>query len=159
MPLLDLAAGNNGPNAGTVENALPWVTTVAMTTHSRNMRESVRLLGRLFTGDNYFLGGMYDSASALTVLGDDAAVSKAKVSSARRCRRDALSTWTIKGKVVVSVVVSLYVNVGLNRLLLACNTHLDTRRACQFLHSLRRNWVMCEILGNPMIFMLSCAGV
>lgn len=96
------AAGNNGPNAGTVENALPWVASVAMTSHSRSMRASVRLLGRLFPGDGFFLGGLYDSAApALAVLGDDAAVSKAKVPLARRCRRDALSTWMVKGKVVV----------------------------------------------------------
>ena len=45
------AAGNAGPGSQTVDNAMPWETTVAAGTHDRSSRKSVTLGdGRTFTG-------------------------------------------------------------------------------------------------------------
>ncbi len=92
------AAGNGGPEPGTVGNTAPWVTTVAAST-SHLYQGAVRLPD----GSSY-VGAMTADATvsdARVVLAADAAADGAEPSSAARCEEGTLDARLVQDAVVV----------------------------------------------------------
>ena len=92
------AAGNAGPDASTVDNNSPWVTTVAATT-------AHRLEGTVKLGDGTLLKGASFSTTEVpataAILGDAAADSGVAAEDARVCLQDSLDPAKVSGKIVV----------------------------------------------------------
>ncbi len=92
------AAGNDGPQAGSVGNTAPWVTTVGASTH-RAYQGSVRL------GDGTeYVGAMTSDVavpSARLIRAADAAAVGATGEAAARCEVDALDADRVQGSVVL----------------------------------------------------------
>jgi subtilisin family serine protease len=92
------AAGNAGPGAGTVDNAMPWETTVAAGTHDRGFTKTVTLGdGRTFTGVGV---GPAVSSSPL-VDSSTAAAAGHSVFDATLCVLGSLDPAKVTGKIVL----------------------------------------------------------
>ncbi|BCY13252.1 S8 family serine peptidase [Actinoplanes sp. L3-i22] len=92
------AAGNAGPGAGSVDNTLPWVTTVAATEQDHRWLRTIKLgNGKTYTGVGIgaagVSAGLLDSRSASTIDGDDYWASM--------CLAGTLDPAKVKGKVVL----------------------------------------------------------
>ncbi|WP_067018612.1 S8 family serine peptidase [Streptomyces dysideae] len=91
------SSGNAGPN--TASNTIPWVTTVAASTHDVGYRTTVTLgNGKAYTGV-----GISASAvpSAPLIDGAKAAKSGVDATKAAQCQADALDPDKVKGAIVV----------------------------------------------------------
>lgn len=92
------SAGNDGPAAGSVAHASPWVTTVGASTHNS-------FQGAVVVGDgSQYVGAMVADADvprAALVLAEDAAATGAAPAEARRCEDGALAADKVLGKIVV----------------------------------------------------------
>lgn len=102
------SASNSGPALGTCVNNHPWATTVAASTHNRQMIAQVRL-GLI--GEN----GKYNGSAwwwnfkdltgrvgpALLITGNDAAVAGVAPEDAQRCFNQSLDADKVQGKIVV----------------------------------------------------------
>jgi hypothetical protein len=92
------AAGNEGPDAGTVGNTAPWVTTVAAST-SRLHQGAVRL-----PDGTAYVGAMTSRRSlpeTRVVLAREAAAAGAPPDAAARCEEGRLDAAKVQGAVVV----------------------------------------------------------
>lgn len=92
------SAGNSGPVASTVDNAMPWQTTVAAGTHDRSIEKTVTLGdGRKFTGVGVgpaaVSGALVDSATA--------PAAGSTVADATLCIAGSLDPAKVTGKVVL----------------------------------------------------------
>jgi subtilisin family serine protease len=100
------AAGNDGPNQGSVENAAPWITTVAASSHNRAFRATV-VLSRSTPGGNLLTlvgSGFYDGSLVVTpvILAEKAARADANLALAQQCYLGTLDAAKVRGKIVVS---------------------------------------------------------
>ncbi len=92
------AAGNAGPAPSTVDNAMPWETTVAAGTHDRNYQKTVTLgNGATYTG----VGVGPAVPSAPLVDAATAAAATATPAQATVCTIGALDPAKVTGKVVL----------------------------------------------------------
>jgi subtilisin family serine protease len=94
------AAGNNGAaGASTVDNAAPWVTTVAASSHDRGSNKTVTL----GNGAKYTGAGVGTAALPATALVDSAksVASGADPTAAELCTPGTLDTNKVTGKVVL----------------------------------------------------------
>lgn len=92
------AAGNDGPAAGSVSHASPWVTTVGAGTH--RTLEGALVLG----GDVRLVGAMVSETSVPRtgiVLAEDAVAPGAQTADARRCEQGSLSASRVQDRIVV----------------------------------------------------------
>jgi hypothetical protein len=74
------SAGNDGPDASTVEHPSPWITTVAAGTHNRSGTGSVTINGNTFNGASFAT-----AVSAPIIKAADAAVAGANADMVRFC--------------------------------------------------------------------------
>ncbi|MBT0772865.1 S8 family serine peptidase [Kineosporia sp. J2-2] len=92
------SAGNEGPDDSTVDNSMPWVTTVAASTTDREFQR------RLTLGDGTVIDGigMGSASVASAPLVDSAAVAADPddVSSAQLCDTGSLDPAKVKGSIV-----------------------------------------------------------
>lgn len=92
------AGGNSGPGAATVDNASPWLTTVAATTAHR-YDATVRLgNGRTYRGVQF---ATTDLPATPVVLGKSVAATGADPSDATQCLPDTLSPAKVAHRIVV----------------------------------------------------------
>ncbi len=96
---ISAAAGNAGPGAGTVDNAMPWETTVAAGTHDRSYSASVTL-GNGATYQGVGLGAAV--ASSPLVYAGSAALPGANPTEAAQCVSSGrLDPAKVTGKIVL----------------------------------------------------------
>jgi subtilisin family serine protease len=93
------AAGNAGPGAATVDNAMPWETTVAAGTHDRSYQKTVTL----GNGASYTGVGIGSVAVPSSPLVDSANVAAAgsTVADATVCKIGSLDPAKVTGKIVL----------------------------------------------------------
>ncbi len=92
------SAGNSGPTAGTVDNDMPWETTVAASTRDISFAKTVKLgNGASYTGVG--LGAAVPSAPLVDAV---AVTAKGKsVADAELCKLDSLDPAKVKGAIVL----------------------------------------------------------
>lgn len=103
-----MAGGNDGPNAGTVSNNVPWVLTVGASTQDRGFPATVALgHGHNFTGRSLYTdedGTMPEFQELPLVLASSAANSNtANGTDATLCEAGSLAPAKVAGKIVVCV--------------------------------------------------------
>jgi subtilisin family serine protease len=92
------AAGNAGPGAGTVDNAMPWETTVAAGTHDSNFTKTVTLgNGTTYSG----VGAGVAVSSHPLIDSATAALAGHSVSDATLCVVGSLDPAKVTGKIVL----------------------------------------------------------
>jgi hypothetical protein len=91
------SGGNDGPGAGSVKHAAPWVTTVAASTH--RPRQGAAVVG----GQEYVGAMVSDRRVSRTglVRGADVAAPGASVAAARICEIGALDSRRVQGRIVL----------------------------------------------------------
>ncbi|KAF6259227.1 peptidase S8/S53 domain-containing protein [Scenedesmus sp. NREL 46B-D3] len=103
------AAGNDGPDDGAVQNAAPWVTTVAASSHNRAVRATAVLTSGgtraaagaealRVTGSGFYSGGV---AASPVILARQAAKAQANMARAEQCYAGMLDPARVRGRVVV----------------------------------------------------------
>ncbi|KAJ8648015.1 hypothetical protein MRB53_001038 [Persea americana] len=96
------SAGNDGPEAGTVVNAAPWIFTVGATTIDRDFESDVVLGGnKLLKGDDINFSNLGKSPVYPLIYGGSAKSNSRTDSDASNCDLDALDGEKIEGKIVV----------------------------------------------------------
>ncbi|XP_008800183.2 CO(2)-response secreted protease-like [Phoenix dactylifera] len=99
------SAGNDGPDAGTVVNAAPWILTVAATTIDRRFESDIVLGGsnKAVSGEAINFSNLEKSPVYPLIYGGSAKSnsSSSDVESASRCELGALDGSKIKGKIVL----------------------------------------------------------
>eukprot|EP00268_Persea_americana_P068823 TRINITY_DN9669_c0_g1_i4.p1 TRINITY_DN9669_c0_g1~~TRINITY_DN9669_c0_g1_i4.p1 ORF type:complete len:774 (+),score=163.55 TRINITY_DN9669_c0_g1_i4:42-2363(+) len=96
------SAGNDGPEAGTVVNAAPWIFTVGATTIDRDFESDVVLGGnKVLKGEDINFSSLGKSPVYPLIYGGSAKSNSSTVSDASNCDMDALDGKKIKGKIVV----------------------------------------------------------
>jgi subtilisin family serine protease len=100
------AAGNDGPDHGSVENAAPWITTVAASSHNRAFRATV-VLSRSTPGGKLLTlvgSGCYNGSIIVTpvILAEQGAVANANMARAVQCYSGTLDAAKVRGRAVVS---------------------------------------------------------
>ncbi|KAG1361960.1 Subtilisin-like protease [Cocos nucifera] len=97
------SAGNDGPSAGTVVNAAPWILTVAATTIDRHFESDIMLGGnnKAVSGEAINFSNLEKSAVYPLIYGGSAKSNSSSSVSASHCEPDTLDANKIKGKMVL----------------------------------------------------------
>jgi hypothetical protein len=104
------AGGNDGPEGGSVENASPWITSVAASSHNRAYRATTVLSSSsggtadagktlTLTGAGFYNEGL---AASPVIMAHQGAKASANMARAQQCYSGTLDVDKVKGKVVVS---------------------------------------------------------
>ncbi|WIA20692.1 hypothetical protein OEZ85_005063 [Tetradesmus obliquus] len=101
------SAGNDGPKEESVQNAAPWITTVAASNHNRAYRATVVLAGGgsataalktlTLVGSGFYMQGL---AASPVILAQQAAKAQANMARAQQCYSGTLDAAKVRGKVV-----------------------------------------------------------
>uniref|UniRef100_A0A383VGY9 Peptidase S8/S53 domain-containing protein n=1 Tax=Tetradesmus obliquus TaxID=3088 RepID=A0A383VGY9_TETOB len=99
------SAGNDGPKEESVQNAAPWITTVAASNHNRAYRAAVVLSsGGSATAETLTLAGsgfyMQGLAASPVILAQQGAKAQANMARAQQCYSGTLDAAKVRGKVV-----------------------------------------------------------
>ncbi|KAG9442718.1 hypothetical protein H6P81_018572 [Aristolochia fimbriata] len=96
------SAGNDGPDAGTVVNAAPWIFTVGATTIDRSFESDVVLGGnKVIKGESINFSNLTTSPVYPLVYGLTAKSNSSNDVQASNCDPDSLDGEKIKGKIVL----------------------------------------------------------
>ncbi|XP_062105157.1 CO(2)-response secreted protease-like [Humulus lupulus] len=102
--LVVLSAGNSGPTPYTLSNTSPWMFTVAASTIDRHFKSIVHLgNGKFLNAVGINLSNLSRSPTYPLIIGKDAAISSAVVSTAENCYKGSLDIKKVTGKLVVCV--------------------------------------------------------
>ncbi|WIA41012.1 hypothetical protein OEZ86_004651 [Tetradesmus obliquus] len=99
------SAGNDGPKEESVQNAAPWITTVAASNHNRAYRATVVLGGGgsataktlTLVGSGFYMQGLEASP---VILAQQGAKAQANMARAQQCYSGTLDAAKVRGKVV-----------------------------------------------------------
>lgn len=94
------SAGNSGPGASTLDNASPWITTVAASTIPNYEATATLGDGRAFAGASISVAEG-EPVEAPLVLATDAVAEGASPEDAGRCAPDSLDAAAVEGSIVV----------------------------------------------------------
>ncbi|KAI3431997.1 uncharacterized protein J3R85_007656 [Psidium guajava] len=96
------SAGNDGPNAGTVVNAYPWILTVSASTIDRDFESDVVLGGnKVIKGEGINFSNLDKHPVYPLIYAKSARQSQALESEARNCNPSSMEAAKIKGKIVI----------------------------------------------------------
>lgn len=92
------AAGNSGPNPGTVDNPYPYAIVVAASTHSRKISATVQANGKRYVGTGFYSKAV---GPARLLLANAAALPSAASADAQKCFNNTLDPKKVAGTIVV----------------------------------------------------------
>lgn len=92
------AAGNSGPNPGTVQNPYPYAIVVAASTHSRQISATVQANGKRYVGAGFYAKAI---GPARLLLANVAALPSAASADAQKCFNNTLDPKKVAGSIVV----------------------------------------------------------
>ncbi|XP_068645601.1 CO(2)-response secreted protease-like [Aristolochia californica] len=96
------SAGNDGPDAGTVVNAAPWILTAGATTIDRSFESDVLLGGnKVIKGESINFSNLTKSPVYPLIYAQSAKSNSSTDDDASNCNPDALDGDKIKGKIVL----------------------------------------------------------